>query len=284
MTDQEPHSEPPRRRRLWLLYIVISSLALCLGLGVGIIGVAALSAFTSPPPPAAVETPTAVPSDDTFRNTPTPASGIPAPFLIGLSRPQASSVVQGLGLRLLDQGSEYSSAVVSDAVVRQSLSAGTYLEPGQSIAVVFSRGPERIATPNLVGKAADVAQRELTELGLRMTRTTQRVDDVPADVIFAQTPKAGADIERGGVITVTISLGPDQPMVPNVVGLQETVARQRLIAAGFSASLEANYQGHDTLDDSILRQVNVGCVLSTTPKGGDRVPRGTEVRLAVRKD
>ena len=57
-----------------------------------------------------------------------------------------------------------------------------------------------------------------------------------------------------------------------------------LIAAGFTVSPWTNYQGYDTLDDSILRQVNVGCVLSTTPKGGDRVPRGTEVRLAARKD
>jgi len=144
--------------------------------------------------------------------------------------------------------------------------------------------PSTVAVPSLVGARFEDAQRSLLDGGLRVSRRDEYNASYPAGVVAAQDPAPGAASERGAVVTLVVSRGPTGVTVPNVMGMPEDQAKSALTAAGLKVSPYVNYQGHESLPDEILSNVCVGCVLSTTPSGGNVVPPGTEVAIAVRKD
>ena len=80
--------------------------------------------------------------------------------------------------------------------------------------------------PNLVGLTFDYAQRMTTGLGLEM-----KVEDklfntqYPAQAILSQMPPAGTRIKIGQHVHVLVSLGPQEVVIPNLVGTSIRAAR-----------------------------------------------------------
>ena len=118
-----------------------------------------------------------------------------------------------------------------------------------------------------------------------MAKEEQWHNEVPAGVVYAQSPPAGAVVPAGSTVSVTVSKGQKMVVVPNVVGMPEEKARRAILDAGLQEyRWGINYQGHQDLPEKELTRVCVGCVLSITPPGGTEVPPGTEIMMAVRKD
>ena len=70
----------------------------------------------------------------------------------------------------------------------------------------------------------------------------------------------------------TVSAGPAEVAVPDVVGLDEASARQQLEAAGFEVRVT---------DESITDPAQDGLVLRQTPPGGSSAEDGAVVTLVV---
>lgn len=91
----------------------------------------------------------------------------------------------------------------------------------------------------------------------------------------------------GGVPLPTPSAqDPTSPIVtvPNVVGLPESDARRVVEAAGLMTTYTNWQTAADVADKSFFYSVNVGAVLSQQPQAGSRVPRGTTVLMAARRE
>jgi hypothetical protein len=69
---------------------------------------------------------------------------------------------------------------------------------------------------------------------------------------------------------------------PSLVGLSENEAQQVIMAVGLATSF-VNYQGPGDIPAEALNSVDVGQVLSQTPRAGTAVPKGTAILIAVRK-
>ena len=80
-------------------------------------------------------------------------------------------------------------------------------------------------------------------------------------------------------MTIWISIG-DKVTMPDVTGMSEDEARRMIANAGLTFSF-ADVQGCDKLGD-LCNQFGAGEVVSSIPRGGDRVPRGTAVTIGVR--
>jgi serine/threonine-protein kinase len=68
--------------------------------------------------------------------------------------------------------------------------------------------------------------------------------------------------------------------MPDVTGRTEDEARRLIANAGLTFSF-ADVQGCDKLGD-LCTQFDAGQVVSSIPRGGERVARGTAVTLGVR--
>ena len=110
----------------------------------------------------------------------------------------------------------------------------------------FGFGPGSFVTipSDLAGTTIDAATAELTALGLEVNPENGQVSDpvVPAGAVAATDPAGGSSINRGAVVQLLISTGPQLLDVPAFAGMTEDDAKASIAAAPF------------TLDENIIRQ------------------------------
>ena len=161
-------------------------------------------------------------------------------------------------------------------------------------------GVTRTATPvvkvdPVVGKALAAARAALQADGLKVavkTRTTML--DAPGTVL-AQTPAAGRTVAKGSTVTLTTAearaLAPVRPpegdlaWAPDVVGLSEAEAVARIEQAGLRATY-VNYFDEKSAPAAAkkgLNEVRKGAVFGTLAATGERIARGSEYVIAVRR-
>ena len=206
------------------------------------------------------------------------------PELIGRSREEAAALLGPLGVALEVSGEEQSATVGPGRIVHQEPPSGAEAGPGSRVMVRLSAArPVPVAVPQLQGRAAPEAEALLRQSGLSAARQ-EEASPSPPGVVIGQVPAAGELVERGATVALLVSRGPPLVQVPDVAGLPEREALRLIEGTGLRNFPFVNYQGHGVLPDTLLRQVCVGCVLSTQPRYPSLVPPGTEIKMAVRED
>jgi serine/threonine-protein kinase len=105
-----------------------------------------------------------------------------------------------------------------------------------SIDLTVSAGAKPRTVPALTGKTFDQAAAALQALGLTAVRADAFSDTVAKDQVVSTAPAAGASVDRGGKVTVTVSKGPDVVTVPDVTGQSVQDATAALQQSGLSVS------------------------------------------------
>lgn len=125
--------------------------------------------------------------------------------------------------------------VISWQVVgNATLQAGANVLPGDAVQLTVSKGPEPRETPDVGGLTLDEATAALADLQLEIAVGDEVFsDDVEIGRIVSQTPTVGEQIERGGVVTVQASKGPDFIALPDLDGLSYREAEELLLSTGF---------------------------------------------------
>jgi serine/threonine-protein kinase len=93
----------------------------------------------------------------------------------------------------------------------------------------------------------------------------------PFDQVLDQDPNAGEEAEVGSKVTLEVSGGPGEVLVPAVDGLTEVEAVKELHKAGLEV----------TTDPEFSDKVKKGNAIRTVPKEGSSITKGTRVRLLV---
>lgn len=130
------------------------------------------------------------------------------PDLAGQDIVSVIEVVGQLGLQLKVDRREPSQTVPRDAVISQAPPPGTGLKKGRALRVVVSQGPSELLAPKLVGeqyRKAEIILRQGGLLFLDIARVWS--DTVERDVVIAQDPPANTPIEKGGRVSLLVSLG-----------------------------------------------------------------------------
>ncbi|UOY00539.1 Stk1 family PASTA domain-containing Ser/Thr kinase [Blastococcus sp. PRF04-17] len=130
-----------------------------------------------------------------------------------------------------------------------------------------------VSVPPLVNLTLEQARQEITDAGLVVgTITPQTVTDPnQVDRVLSSDPAGGAEVPEGTEVALTVGAAPDTVGVPNVVGLDETRARNALDQAGF---------GNLTID-RVDSTAPAGEVLEVDPAEGSQVPVNTPITLTV---
>ena len=101
----------------------------------------------------------------------------------------------------------------------------------QSVHLTQSAGPATV--PNVVGQSKSGADATLTAAGFVTGNVSSIYYAAPANQVLTQFPAGGSTALAGSAIALQISLGPQPQAVPDLIGLQLSVARTRLAGIGF---------------------------------------------------
>ncbi|MDQ6616744.1 MAG: PASTA domain-containing protein [Actinomycetota bacterium] len=127
--------------------------------------------------------------------------------------------------------------------------------------------------PNLVNDTDLAAQQALAPAHFRLQVARQAYDEqVPKGHVISQAQPANRMLREGSLVAVVLSLGPPPVTVPDLTGLSQQDAGNRLIGAGLK--LRAVSSRYDNSQK--------GVVLSWSGQGG-QLPKGSAVDLVVSK-
>ena len=133
-------------------------------------------------------------------------------------------------------------------------------------------GGGKISVANVVGKTYDEAYTTLTNQKLLVDKQLQLSDTVPLGTVISTDPPAGQQVGAKTTITVLVSAGKEQVLMPDLRGLTEEEATLALT----DAKLEL---GIITQSDSATVALNL--VISSDPGANKSIPAGTIVNLVI---
>jgi beta-lactam-binding protein with PASTA domain/serine/threonine protein kinase len=132
-------------------------------------------------------------------------------------------------------------------------------------------------TPAFLAKTQDEAVQMAAQAGLRLEFDAgQFKEDVPKGTVLGQNPAPGDRVIKGGVITLTLSNGPERYVVPDVVGKGVDLAKSDLAAEPLKLQVQ---DGPPQFSDT----VPAGIVLGTNPPKGTEVKQGSAIQIIVSK-
>jgi serine/threonine-protein kinase len=126
----------------------------------------------------------------------------PVPRVTGRAQEEATTLLQGAGF-VVAVTEEFSDEVPRGRVISQQPDKGTELQPGSTVSIVVSRGPEEFQLPSFVGMTKDAAVARIRELGL-----VPQVVPVPGgngNTVVSQLPAPGATVRVGDSIAIYVA-------------------------------------------------------------------------------
>jgi beta-lactam-binding protein with PASTA domain/tRNA A-37 threonylcarbamoyl transferase component Bud32 len=126
----------------------------------------------------------------------------------------------------------------------------------------FGTGPGSLVTiphDGVVGESVDAARALLSELSLVVDETPLEVFDpfVAAGLVAGTNPAVGEAVAKESPVVILVSKGPEPVTVPELVGVDDETAKQRIAEGRLIYDPEASFQ---QFDDS----VPVGIVIAAT--------------------
>ena len=192
------------------------------------------------------------------------------PNVIGSDRASAEAALKNAGFSVMVD-EQYSETVAAGQVISQSETSGSNIKKNSTVLIVVSKGAQMITVPNVVGKDSDSAVKAMTDSGLSVSTALQSSDIVAAGQVISQSVGAGTSVKPGTPVTLIVSSGVEQVVVPNVAGSTLADAQSALSGCGLFASVSEQYSDN----------VAAGVVISQSVVAGSSVNKGSSVGIVV---
>ena len=231
--------------------------------------------------------------------TPVSSTGVIVPLVIDLDRSQAVELLQARGFIIGRITTEVRDDVPSDRVLSQNPPQGTELEPGDTIDIIVSVGPESISLPIVIGLTQEEALNKLNNDGfINIEIKKLKTNEYDIGVVAEQEPEANSRLEPSGVITLQVADGRISDNIPNLAGQTLAFAEDELLGKGWVTSIEEiesetieagrvvgttppSGTDHD-LDESVIIQVSTGPAAIEIPSIIGQSPAAAAATLAGR--
>ena len=196
---------------------------------------------------------------------------VAVPSVVGKTVDEATAAIEEAGFELGKVEESFDDNVEAGQVISQDPKGDSKQAKGTKINLSVSKGTKAITVPDLSGKTADEAKKELTANGLKSASgEAEYSDTVEEGHVISQNPAAGTEVAKDSTVTYILSKGSAGIDVPNVVGMLEGAATTALNNAGFYVN--ADYVASDT--------VEAGLVISQDPSSG-KLKEGDAVNIVV---
>jgi serine/threonine-protein kinase len=195
---------------------------------------------------------------------------VTVPQLIGRSEADADRDLRLAGLKPEKREVQDEVNPVGQVTSQEPL-ANTKVRKGATVVISVSTGPPIVEVPDVRNKTADAATEALTAAGFRVVPNLVNSDTKDPNTVIDQAPAAGTRQPKGSNVTLTISKGVEQIVVPNVRGLAASDAANRLGQVGFRTNQRTEFSS----------DFDQGTVIRTEPASGTPLDKNSVVTLIV---
>lgn len=118
---------------------------------------------------------------------------------------------------VVKQTKKYSDTVATGKVIKQSVNAGTMINPSQqTVTLTVSAGKKQVTIPSFKGKDVSEVQDFANKHQLQLTTTQKNSTTVATNYVIQQTPKAGSKLTHGDTLTVQIASNSNELRTTNI--------------------------------------------------------------------
>lgn len=199
---------------------------------------------------------------------------IELPSFLGMTVEEAETEAEKLGITIEKTAEEPNSRYAEGTISKQDPQEGFKAEKGQVVKVVISKTEEELfAVPSVEGMTLTEAVQLLQNDDFDEAVEYQYTED-PEDTVLSQVPAAGEKAQKGSVVRLIVSRGPEEILekVPNLIG--KTLDQAKNEMGNFKAG-EVSYNEDKSKKD--------GVVLSQIPKPDTETRQGSEINLVINK-
>jgi beta-lactam-binding protein with PASTA domain len=194
------------------------------------------------------------------------------PDVRGKTYVEAVAALDKAGFKTTIVSRQPSADVATGSVISQEPTAGSTVARGSQVGVVLSAGAPIVTVPSVTGQEVTSASSAITAAGLTVGKLTDRSsNDIPSGGVISQTPSAGTQVAPGTAVDLVISTGAATAILPDVRGMTQSAATDRLTALGLTVLPTSGFSS----------TVTSGSVFDQSPVPGSVVPSGTEVTIRV---
>ena len=200
------------------------------------------------------------------------AANVNVPDETGKDANQATQELTAAGFQVTQTGAP-SNTVASGKVISQTPAGNTQAAKGSTVALTVSVGKGQVTVPDVRGQTVADAANALGQAGLSVgTQTQAPSDSIPQGSVIDTNPSPNARVQAGSKVNLTVSSGPNNVAVPDVIGETQDQATSDLQSAGFKVAVQQSIDPNAS--DS-------GRVLDQKPTSGTKAPRGSTVTITV---
>lgn len=195
---------------------------------------------------------------------------IEVPDLLGMTEDEAAEALkkQNLGYKVI--GTESSSKYAEGQVCNQSPKSGKKVTENSTVKITISSGEGSKSIPNVIGATEADATKSLQAAGYKVNVSYGHSSTVAAGQVISQSPDSSQKGQAGDTITISVSQGPDEIDMPNVVGSTKDAAVAELQSKGFTVTINEE----DKLEAA-------GTVVGQNPVAGTKLSSGSAVIIAI---
>ena len=195
---------------------------------------------------------------------------IKVPDLLGMTEDEAAEALkkQNLGYKVI--GTESSSKYAEGQVCNQSPKSGKKVTENSTIKITISSGEGSKSIPNVIGATEADATNSLQAAGYKVNVSYGHSSTVAAGQVISQSPDSSQKGQAGDTITISVSQGPDEIDMPNVVGSTKDAAVAELQSKGFTVTINEEDKPEAA-----------GTVVGQNPVAGTKLSSGSAVIIAI---
>ncbi|MBQ3584877.1 MAG: PASTA domain-containing protein [Lachnospiraceae bacterium] len=158
-----------------------------------------------------------------------------------------------------------------DRIMVQDIEAGTTIKNTDIIKIIVSEGVEMYEVPDVVMRTEENARAMLEAKNLKVTVEYKLHETFEKGMVISQSIEEGEFVKPDTEITIVVSTGKGSFAMEDVVGKDETKAKNLLVGLGLNVQVSYEYS------DNIAS----GKVISQSIKAGTNVVAGDTVTLVV---
>jgi serine/threonine-protein kinase len=201
------------------------------------------------------------------------AREVPVPDLTNRTANEATAIATSDGLALkVDDTRRPDPKIAAGRVLAQEPPPGSIARRQRTVRIWISSGLRASTVPPLVGETERTAQLRLAQDGLTLASLSEiRTEELPSDVVIAQTPPAKSASGRVSLLVNRGTRGATYVM-PDLIGVNGDRAAEVLRARGFRVAVVGSnpYPG-----------VAAGIVIRQSPQAGFQIAPGEPISLEV---
>lgn len=203
---------------------------------------------------------------------------VTVPDVKGMSYSEAKEVLEAKGLKIEKADEPISSQKIEKGkIVSQTPSKNSKVKKGRTVRVILSAGNTELKVPDLKGLSYKEAKTLLSEMGLQISKGDEvDSDSVTEGLIASQYPSAKTKVDKGDIITVNISKGKKDAVIPKLVGTtftSESDVSDTLSKYGYKLGKVSYEESYET----------PGTIIKQSPDAGTTAEKKTTVDIVISK-